>query len=137
MNQSNDATINVIKAGGRKNAQARVQLIPGSGNSITINGKSADDYFQQNAVYLQCIYTVYEMVKTEKKYDALITVDGGGLSAQAQAIRLALCKAFSTLFPNLRPYFKERKFLTRDARMKERRKYGLKKARKAPQFSKR
>ncbi|WPT18748.1 hypothetical protein PSENEW3_10000018 (chloroplast) [Picochlorum sp. SENEW3] len=136
MNQSIDITGNVIKAGGRKNAQAQVQLIPGSGNSILINGKSADTYFQQNAVYLQCIYTIYEMV-TEKKYDAIITVEGGGLSAQAQAIRLALCKAFSTLFPNLRPYFKERKFLTRDARMKERRKYGLKKARKAPQFSKR
>lgn len=132
-----EITVNTIKSGGRKSARASVQLMPGSGTSILINGKPIDIYFQNNSVYLQQIYTVYEMVKTQKKYDAIISVEGGGLSAQAQAVRLALCKAFSTLFPNLRPYFKERKFLTRDARIKERRKYGLKKARKAPQFSKR
>lgn len=137
MTQFNNTNINIFQAGGRKSARARVQLIPGSGNSILINGKSADTYFQQNSVYLQYIYTAFELVKTEKKYDVSISVDGGGLSAQAQAIRLALCKAFSTLFPNLRPYFKERKYLTRDSRIKERKKYGLKKARKAPQFSKR
>ena len=77
------------------------------------------------------------MVKTETKYDASIKVEGGGLSAQAQACRLALCKAFIEFFPHLRPYFKKRGFLIRDARIKESRKYGLKKARKAPQFSKR
>jgi small subunit ribosomal protein S9 len=135
MTQSIDTI--TVKAGGRKTARARVQLIPGSGNTITINGKPAENYFQQNSVFLQYIYTPYEMVKTEKKYDAIISVEGGGLNAQAQAIRLALCKAFSELFPNLRPYFKERKYLTRDSRIKERKKYGLKKARKAPQFSKR
>lgn len=137
MTQFNNTNVNIFQAGGRKNARARVQLIPGSGNSIVINKKSADIYFQQNSVYLQYIYTAFELVKTEKKYDVIISVEGGGLSAQAQAIRLALCKAFSTLFPNLRPYFKERKYLTRDSRIKERKKYGLKKARKAPQFSKR
>ena len=88
-------------------------------------------------MYLQYILTAYEMVKTETQYDALIQVEGGGLSAQAQASRLALCKAFVEIFPNLRSYFKKRGFLTRDARIKERRKYGLKKARKASQFSKR
>jgi len=76
-------------------------------------------------------------VKTEAKYDAHIVVQGGGLSAQAQAIRLALSKAFVEIFPDYRKSFKKPGFLTRDARIKERRKYGLKKARKAPQFSKR
>lgn len=127
----------VVHAGGRKNARARVQLIPGSGTVITVNGKPASVYFQENVVHLQPILAAYDMIKTETQYDALIHVNGGGLNAQAQAIRLALCKAFVEVFPNLRSYFKKRGFLTRDARIKERRKYGLKKARKAPQFSKR
>lgn len=127
----------LIHSGGRKTARARVQLTPGSGTQIIINGKPADIYFQQNAVHLQNILTAYDMVKSETQYDAIIQVEGGGLSAQAQAIRLALCKAFIEVFPNLRSYFKKRGFLIRDARIKERRKYGLKKARKAPQFSKR
>jgi small subunit ribosomal protein S9 len=127
----------LTRAGGRKTALARVQLIPGSGTTITVNGKPASEYFQDQSVYLQYILTAYEMVKTETQYDARIQVEGGGLSAQAQASRLALCKAFVEIFPNLRSYFKKRGFLTRDARIKERRKYGLKKARKASQFSKR
>lgn len=125
------------QSGGRKTAVARVQLVPGSGTSIVINGKSASDYFQNNAVYLQNIINASELVKTEAKYDAYVVVEGGGLSAQAQAIRLALSKAFVQLFPDYRKSFKKPGFLTRDARIKERRKYGLKKARKAPQFSKR
>ena len=127
----------LIQSGGRKAATACVKLVPGSGTTILVNGKPASVYFQDNAVYLQNILTAYELVKTETKYDAFIRVEGGGLSAQAQASRLALCKAFLEVFPNLRTYFKKRGFLTRDARIKERRKYGLKKARKAPQFSKR
>lgn len=130
-------TISLIQSGGRKTAIASVKLIPGSGTNIFVNGKSASAYFQNNAVYLQIIATAYEFVKTEMKYDAVITVKGGGLHAQADAVRLALCKAFAPLFPNLRSYFKKRGFLTRDARIKERRKYGLKKARKASQYSKR
>nr|YP_009106672.1 ribosomal protein S9 [Pseudochloris wilhelmii]AIT95542.1 ribosomal protein S9 [Pseudochloris wilhelmii] len=126
-----------IKSGGRKTAYASVLLTQGSGTGITVNTKPAAVYFQENSVFLQNLLHVYDMVKAETKYDAIITVHGGGLSAQAQACRLALCKAFSTLVPHLRPYFKKRGFLTRDARIKERRKYGLKKARKAPQFSKR
>lgn len=124
-------------SGGRKTATARVQLIPGSGTSILVNGKSASEYFQNNAVYLQNLLNVSELVKTEAKYDAHIFVQGGGLSAQSQAIRLALSKAFVEIFPDYRKLFKKPGFLTRDARIKERRKYGLKKARKAPQFSKR
>jgi small subunit ribosomal protein S9 len=137
-------TIGVIRSGGRKTAHVCVKLIPSSSSQIIVNGKPASLYFQENAVYLQNILTAYELVKIESqllkietKYDAFIEVNGGGLSAQSQAIRLALCKAFLEVYPHLRTYFKKRGFLTRDARIKERRKYGLKKARKAPQFSKR
>jgi small subunit ribosomal protein S9 len=129
-NKMTQSISDLVHSGGRKSARARVQLTPGSGTSIIINGK-------QNPVYLQYILSAYEMVKTETQYDAIVQVEGGGLSAQAQATRLALCKAFIEVFPNLRSYVKKRGFLTRDARIKERRKYGLKKARKAPQFSKR
>ncbi len=124
-------------SGGRKTATARVQLVPGSGTTIVVNGKTASEYFQNNAVYLQNLLTASDLVKTEAKYDAHVVVQGGGLSAQAQAVRLALSKAFVELFPDYRKSFKKPGFLTRDARIKERRKYGLKKARKAPQFSKR
>ena len=124
-------------SGGRKTSKARVQLVPGTGTTIFINGKNASEYFQNNAVYLQNILTPSDLVKTEAKYDAYVSVQGGGLSSQAQAVRLALSKAFVDLFPDYRNSFKKPGFLTRDARIKERRKYGLKKARKAPQFSKR
>jgi len=122
------------KSGGRKTAMARVQLVPGSGTSIVVNGKSASDYFQNNAVYLQNLVNASELVKTEAKYDAYVFVQGGGLSAQAQAIRLALSKAFVELFPDYRKSFKKPGFLTRDARIKERRKYGLKKLEKLHNF---
>jgi len=137
-------TIGVVRSGGRKTANVCVKLVPSSNSQIIVNGKPASVYFQDNAVYLQNILTAYELVKIESqllkietKYDAFIQVTGGGLSAQSQAIRLALCKSFLEIYPHLRSYFKKRGFLTRDARIKERRKYGLKKARKAPQFSKR
>jgi small subunit ribosomal protein S9 len=136
-NKMTQSISDLVHSGGRKSARARVQLTPGSGTSIIVNGKPAETYFQENPVYLQYILSAYEMVKTETQYDAIVQVEGGGLSAQAQATRLALCKAFIEVFPNLRSYVKKRGFLTRDARIKERRKYGLKKARKAPQFSKR
>ena len=126
-----------IQTGGRKQARASVQLTSGSGTKIIINGKPATTYFQDNSIFLQHLLNVYEIVGDGAKYDATISVEGGGLSAQAQASRLALSKAFLSFFPNLRKTFKERGFLTRDARIKERRKYGLKKARKASQFSKR
>lgn len=137
-------TSEVIRSGGRKRAHVCVKLVPSSTSKIIVNGKLASIYFQDNAVYLQNILTTDELLKIESKllnietkYDAFIQVTGGGLSAQSQAIRLALCKAFLEIYPQLRSYFKKRGYLTRDARIKERRKYGLKKARKAPQFSKR
>ena len=126
-----------IQSGGRKSARASVRLLPGSGSVLQINGKPAGVYFQENAVYMQTLLTAYNSIQTETQYDAFIQVNGGGLHAQAQASRLALCKAMRDVFPNLRTSFKQRGYLTRDARIKERRKYGLKKARKAPQFSKR
>ena len=131
------STSNSSHSGGRKTAIARVHLMPGSGSTIIVNGKTASDYFQNNAVYLQNLLTANDIVKTEATYDAHVFVQGGGLSAQAQAVRLALSKAFVEVFPDYRKSFKKPGFLTRDARIKERRKYGLKKARKAPQFSKR
>src|SRR5690242_12032509 len=94
-------TIGVIRSGGRKTANVCVKLVPSSSSQIVVNGKPASVYFQENAVYLQNILTAYELVKIESqllkietKYDAFIQVTGGGLSAQSQAIRLALCKAF-------------------------------------------
>lgn len=125
------------QSGGRKTARARVQLVPGSDGSLFVNGKPVSEYFQNNPVYLQNLITVTDLVKSENNYNAHITVQGGGLSAQAQSIRLALSKAFVELFPESRNSFKKPGFLTRDARIKERRKYGLKKARKASQYSKR
>jgi len=127
----------VIESGGRKTASARVKLVPGSGNTLLVNEKPISVYFQNNPVLLKTISIAYDLLKTDKKFDAFIQVEGGGLSAQSQAIRLALCKAFLEFFPNSRTHFKKQGYLTRDSRAKERRKYGLKKARKAPQFSKR
>ena len=116
MTHSPSNLVDLVHAGGRKNAKARVQLVPGSGTVIDVNGKPASVYFQENALYLQHILAAYDMIKTETQYDAIIQVCGGGLNAQAQATRLALCKAFVEVFPNLKPYFKKRGFLTRDAR---------------------
>lgn len=115
------------QSGGRKTAKARVQLLPGTGTKVMVNGKQASDYFQNNAVYLQNMFTPRDLVKTETKYDVHILVEGGGLSAQAQAVKLALSKAFVDFFPEYRKVFKKPGLLTRDARIKERRKYGLKK----------
>lgn len=126
-----------MQSGGRKTATARVNLVPGSGMNIIVNGQPAAVYFQNNSAFLQNLVNASELIKTEANYDAHVIVQGGGLSAQAQAVRLALSKAFVEVFPECRTAFKKPGFLTRDARIKERRKYGLKKARKAPQFSKR
>lgn len=127
----------LIHSGGRKTASARVKLSPSATENLFINGKPAELYFQNNKALLHNIFQVYQLIETSTKYNAYISVNGGGLSAQAQAIRLTLCKAFIEFIPELRASFKAQGFLTRDARIKERRKYGLKKARKAPQYSKR
>ena len=125
------------QSGGRKSATARVTLVSSPESTIFVNGKLASLYFQNNSVYLQHLMMASDLVESQAHYEAHVSVAGGGLSAQAQAVRLVLSKAYSELFPDLRVAFKEPGFLTRDARIKERRKYGLKKARKASQFSKR
>ena len=121
--------------GRRKNSVARVRLVPGDGK-ITINGRSAEDYIpfaNLRAVMVQ----PFEVTETTGSYDVLVNVNGGGFSGQAGAIRHGIARALLEVDPDFRGALKQAGLLTRDARMKERRKPGLKKARKAPQFSKR
>ena len=122
--------------GRRKKAIARVRLIPGGKGTIVINDRAFDDYFPQ--VTLQ--YIVKQplvAVDVEKKYDVMVNVIGGGYTGQAGAIRLGVARALLEAEENSRSALKAEGFLTRDPRAKERKKYGLKKARRAPQFSKR
>jgi len=121
--------------GRRKKAIARVRLIPGVG-SIVINDRSIDDYFGLDTLKL-IVRQPLALTDTEAKYDVIINVCGGGFTGQAGAIRHGISRALLIAEPQLRPALKKAGFLTRDPRMKERKKYGLKKARKAPQFSKR
>ena len=125
-----------IGIGKRKKASATVFLIPGSGN-ITINKIPGELYLQYNSDYLLNLRTPLRILNLENKFDIIVFVKGGGLTGQADAIKLGLarllCKKDSKNRTILKPYG----LLTRDARIKERKKYGLRKARKAPQFSKR
>jgi small subunit ribosomal protein S9 len=122
--------------GRRKTAIAQATFKPGSGNFL-INGKTVTDYLGANPSLLVTVQAPLKILEVENNYDTVISVEGGGLSGQAEAIRLALARGLCQLDPSYRPVLKLQGFLTRDAREKERRKYGLKKARKAPQFSKR
>ena len=122
--------------GRRKCAIAQIQLIEGSGEFV-INGQPAPVYLQGNALALASVEAPLRVVKMQKKYGIIVNVEGGGLTGQAQAIRLGIARALSVLKDSYRALLKEKGLLTRDARCKELRKYGLKKARKAPQFSKR
>jgi small subunit ribosomal protein S9 len=121
--------------GKRKTAVARVILKPGTG-AYTINGRTLDVFFPRPALQ-RTIRTALETVGLEEKIDVVAKMHGGGVSAQAGALRHAISKALVDADPNLRSELKRRGFLTRDARVKERKKAGLKKARKRPQFSKR
>ncbi len=121
--------------GRRKKSVARVRIYPGSGN-ITINGRDIDDYFGLDTLKL-IINQPYGVTGTEGKFDIVANVKGGGMSGQAGAIRHGLSRALLTVDENYRSALKKAGFLTRDPRMKERKKYGLKGARRAPQFSKR
>ena len=112
-----------------------MRLIPGSGN-FDINGRSLEDYFPTR-VHRMIAGAPLRLVGREKDYDVMATIHGGGIAGQAGAVRLAIARALIDLDPELRPQMKAEGFLRRDAREKERRKYGLKKARKAPQYSKR
>jgi small subunit ribosomal protein S9 len=126
----------IFTSGRRKSSIAQVKLIPGLGN-ITINGKAAIDYLQKDALSLQIIEQPLKTVYLDDKCDIFIRVQGGGLKGQAKAIQLGIARALSTYQKEYRLPLKQKGFLTRDSRVKERRKYGLKKARKASQFSKR
>ncbi|AFV12727.1 30S ribosomal protein S9 [Thermacetogenium phaeum DSM 12270] len=121
--------------GRRKTAVARVRIVPGEGK-IVVNGRSAEEYFPKRTLQV-LIRQPLELTRTEGRFDVIASVRGGGISGQAGAIRLGLARALLKADPDLRVHLKKAGFLTRDPRMKERRKYGLKKARKAPQFSKR
>ena len=122
--------------GRRKSSVARVRLVPGSGN-MTINKKPGNEYLQDNPAYLTSAKAPLETLGLESDYDILVTVHGGGLTGQADSIKLGVARALCELDPDNRMPLKTEGYLTRDPRQKERKKYGLKKARKAPQFSKR
>ena len=122
--------------GRRKKAIARVRLIPGGAGNIVINKRSIDDYCDLETVKL-IIKQPLVLTDTLTKYDVFVNVVGGGFTGQAGAIRHGIARALIVAEPELRAALKKAGFLTRDPRMKERKKYGLKKARRAPQFSKR
>ena len=121
--------------GRRKQSIARVRLVPGNGQ-VTINNKPMDEYFGLGTLRL-IVNQPLELTNTKEKYDVLVNVHGGGLSGQAGAIKHGIARALVKAEENLKADIKKAGFLTRDARFKERKKYGLKKARKAPQFRKR
>ena len=121
--------------GRRKSSVARVRVYPGSGN-ITINGNDINKYFGLETLKL-LVRQPLALTENEGKFDIVCTVAGGGVTGQAGAIRHGLSRALLQLNADLRPVLKKAGFLTRDPRMKERKKYGLKAARRAPQFSKR
>ncbi len=125
----------VRATGRRKEAVCRARLLPGSGR-WEINGRPIEDYFP-SATHRMIITEPLRLTETEGRYDIIAKIEGGGVSGQAGALRHAISKSLAELDPDLRPVLKRAGFLTRDAREKERRKYGLKKARKAPQYSKR
>lgn len=121
--------------GRRKKAIARVRIMPGTG-LINVNGRSLDEFFGLDTLKF-IVKQPLNTVNGVDKFDVYVNVKGGGYTGQAGAIRHGIARALIVYDPSLRPALKAEGFLTRDSRMKERKKYGLKKARKAPQFSKR
>ena len=125
-----------IGLGKRKQAIARVFLVPGNGNLI-INRVPGDQYLQYNDTYINTIWAPLHKLGLDKQFDILTIVKGGGLTGQSQAIQLGLARLLCKQDKENRSILKPLRFLTRDSRIKERKKYGLRKARKAPQYSKR
>lgn len=125
-----------IGLGKRKQAVARVFLVPGEGNLI-INKVPGNKYLQYNDIYLDTIWAPFKTLKLDRQFDIIALVKGGGLTGQAQAIQLGVARQLCKIDEQNRPSLKSGGFLTRDSRIKERKKYGLRKARKAPQYSKR
>ncbi len=129
------ATGSAGATGRRKEAVARVRLVPGTGQ-FTVNGKPLAVYFP-NKVHQQLVREPLVSLDAVEQFDVLARLTGGGVSGQAGALRLGIARALNLVDAENRPILKKAGFLTRDARIKERKKYGLKKARKAPQYSKR
>ncbi|MGM9969990.1 MAG: 30S ribosomal protein S9 [Anaeroplasma sp.] len=127
--------VQYLGTGRRKSSVARVYLRAGKGN-ITINGRTFEDYIPSAAVRLDVLQPL-ELTETTDKFDILVNVYGGGTTGQAGAIRLGITRALMEVNPDYRAVLKPAGLVTRDSRAKERKKYGLKKARRAPQFSKR
>ena len=122
--------------GRRKQAIARVRLVPGTGEVI-VNGKEGSDYFNRIANYTQSVKAPLETLGLENEYNILVNAHGGGLTGQSDAVKLGVARALCQLAPENRQPLKAEGYLTRDPRAKERKKYGLHKARKRPQYPKR
>ena len=129
------AQIQYYGTGRRKSSVARVRLVPGNGEVI-INGKKVDAYFGKKTLEM-IVRQPLVLTQTESRLDVIAKVEGGGVSGQAGAVRLGISRALVKMDAELRPVLKRAGFMTRDQRMTERKKYGLKAARRAPQFSKR
>ena len=129
------ANVQYYGTGRRKHSVARVRLVAGEGN-IIVNGRAVEEYFNYETL-IRDVKQPLVLTNNENKYDVIVKVEGGGFTGQAGAIRHGLSRALVESSSELRPQLKSAGFLTRDPRMKERKKYGLKKARRAPQFSKR
>ncbi len=125
----------VQATGRRKSAVARVRLYDGTGR-VTLNGRTLEDYFPQPALRLRALEPL-RTTELESHYDVIATIEGGGTTGQSDALRLGIARALVGIDAELRPALKREGLLTRDARRVERKKYGLRKARRAPQFTKR
>ena len=135
-NSSTKKKVQYWGTGRRKKAVARVRVLAGGSGTITVNKRSRDDYFPLDTLKL-IVNQPFAETGTEGKFDVIVNVRGGGFTGQAGAIRHGISRALCNVDATYRTALKKAGFLTRDPRMKERKKYGLKKARKAPQFSKR
>ncbi len=131
-----DGTLTYYATGHRKNATAKVWLVPGGSGTITVNGRPVEDYVQRRALEM-LVQQPFEMTETVGQYDVRAKVLGGGISGQAGALRHGISKALVVADPEFRPPLRRNGFLTRDPRVKERKKYGRKRARRGFQFSKR
>lgn len=129
------AKVQHLGTGRRKKSVARVRLVPGNGK-VTVNDRELNEYFNYETLTNDLLRPL-KLTDTLDKFDVVVNVNGGGFRGQAGAIRHGISRALLEYDDSLRPALKEKGFLTRDPRMKERKKYGFKKARKSPQFSKR
>ena len=128
--------ISYFAVGRRKTSIAKVTLVPGTGN-LLLNSKPENAYFHFNSEYINSLKSPLQLLDLMSTYDVFINVKSGGLKSQAEAAKLGIAKALCAALPNKHTVLKQVGYLTRDSRSKERKKYGLRKARKAPQYSKR